>query len=274
MVYLVSLIYLLAILLYFCKIKSNFYYKILCIIFVLPIIFIDLVDVLSPTGYIDIIRMYDEMHTLRILGWDGLNEYNEAPLSKLYLYLISLTGSNHLLSIVNCFFVYFLLLYIIYKVGNKLKIADRINCLGILFIAMSIKYATVNTNIRHPLAITIFFVILMYDLIGHKNRVCCLIGYIVSILLHPSMIILLCIRIISRFSLKYSIIIIGFLGFICINYWEDIPSIILSFTNIDFIVGLVAKQQVYTLRAQDDIEIYSTYWKISSLMINMLGIIF
>ena len=229
---------------------------------------------LSPTGYIDIIRMYDEMHTLRILGWDGLNEYNEAPLSKLYLYLISLTGSNHLLSIVNCFFVYFLLLYIIYKVGNKLKIADRINCLGILFIAMSIKYATVNTNIRHPLAITIFFVILMYDLIGHKNRVCCLIGYIVSILLHPSMIILLCIRIISRFSLKYSIIIIGFLGFICINYWEDIPSIILSFTNIDFIVGLVAKQQVYTLRAQDDIEIYSTYWKISSLMINMLGIIF
>lgn len=275
MVYLMSLIYILCILLYFCRLESKIYYKILCVILTLPVIFIDLVDMLPASGYIDTIRMYDEMHTLRRLGWEGLDEYNEAPLSKLYLYLISLLDINQLLVIITCLVVYFIILYMINKIGYEFKINNKIRCLSILYIVMSIKYISVTTNIRCPLSVAIFFCILMYDLIGQKNKIFCFAGYIISILIHPVTLVLLIIRILGRFSLKNSIVLISCLGFLCIIYWKEIPNIVLSFTDINIISGIMLKQQAYTNRAEDGTgyNILTIYWRMALLALDVLGFI-
>lgn len=272
MIYLMSIIYILCILLYFCRLKSKIYYKLLCAMFILPVIFIDLVQVLNPGVYIDTIRMYDEMHTFRILGWEGIDDYKEAPLSKLYLYIISLADVNQLLPIITCFLVYFILLYIVNKIGNVLEVNNKIKCLAILYMVLSIRYITITTNIRCPLALAMFFCILMYDLLDNKNKIFCIIGYIISILMHPLVLVLVLIRILSKFSLKYTIALIIILGSVCISYWNEIPNIMLNFSNVDIIVGLVAKQQGYTDRAETGAgEIISIYWRILLGMFDILG---
>lgn len=275
MVYLMLYIYIWCILLYFCRMKSQIYYKILVIIFLLPVIFIDLVDMLRLGGYLDIIRMYNEMSILNKFGWNGLEVYGEAPLSKFYLYTISLSNINRLLPIVNVLCVYFSILYVINKIGIKFNISNKIRCLAILYISMSIGYFSVTTNIRHPLAIALFFCVLIYDLIEKKNKIFCFIGYVITILIHPSMIILLLLRMLCNISLKYSLTLIVCLGFICINYWDNILFFMLNITDMDIISAIAIKQQQYTERAETgEGEIISVYWKIALLTINILGMIF
>ena len=90
--------------------------------------------------------------------------------------------------------------------------------------------------------------------------------------MHPLVLVLVLIRILSKFSLKYTIALIIILGSVCISYWNEIPNIMLNFSNVDIIAGLVAKQQGYTDRAETGAgEIISIYWRILLGMFDILG---
>ena len=270
MVYIMALIYSLCIFIYFFNFKSKLYYKILCVIVTLPVIFIDLIDMIRPGMYMDLVRIYEEMKSLNLYGWYGLNEeiYSEAILSKVYLYLIALTGINQLLPIVNTFFVYFLALYMINKMGEKLNIDNKWKNRSILFITLFIYYLNVTTNIRYTLAITICFVVCIYDLILRKNKFICIIGYIFSILLHPGVIIVLFFRVCANFSLKYFFLLSIFLGIAINSYLENILQIALS-NDIGILTSIAFKVSGYAY-GESTFEGFTTIYRVSVMSFDIV----
>lgn len=271
MVYIMALIYSLCILIYFFNFKSKVYYKILCVIMLLPVIFIDLIDMIRPGMYMDLVRMYEEMKSLNLYGWYGISKelYLEAILSKVYLYLVAVTGINSLLPIINTFLVYFLGLYIINKIGNKLLIGNKLINEAILFVTLFMSYFYITTNIRYPLAATICFVMFIFDLLLRKSKIICAIGYIFSILLHPAVIIAIFFRICANYSLKYFIIVASIL-FIIINFYlENVIQILLTF-NIDTVTGIVFKINAYN---EDDFQGFTNFFRLSVIVFDIISIL-
>lgn len=246
MVYIMALIYSLCVLMYFFNFKSKLYYKILCVIVMLPVTFIDLIDMIKPGSYMDLVRMYGEMQSLNLYGWYGLSEeiYSEAILSKVYLYLIAMTGMYQLLPIITTFLVYFLALYMVNKIGEYLNSNNKWINRVILFTVLFTYYLNVSTNIRYTLSATICFVVIIYDIFFRSKRIFCIIGYIFSILIHPAVAIIVFFRICANYSLKYFIIILSVL-FIIINFYlENLIQVLLTF-NFDIITGIVFKINAY-----------------------------
>lgn len=244
MLYLIILMYIIAILLFFFKLKSKTYYKILWILMTIPMIVFDHVEQLKGF-YLDTIRIYKEMDTFRISEWDDITIYSEAPLSKLYLYLVSMLDVNQLLPIINCLLVYGLILYSVNRLGNKLLISNRLKSLALLYIVMFSNYINIYSNIRQPLALALCFLIFILDFYEHKNKIFCLLGYFIASMIHPSLLIIFILRILILFSLKKVLPILIILSIIISNYMENIITLFMTYNN-DFIVGLATKQEAYT----------------------------
>lgn len=271
MVYIMALIYLLCILIYFFNFKSKLYYKILCVIMMLPVIFIDLIDMIRPGMYMDLVRIYGEMQSLNLYGWYGLNEeiYSEAILSKVYLYLIATTGMNQLLPIINTFLVYFLALYMVNMIGKKLNSDNKWINRVILFTTLFIYYFNTTTNIRYTLAATICFIVIIYDIFFHRKKFLCIIGYIFSVLIHPAIIMVVFFRICANYSLKYFIIILSVL-FIIINFYlENIIQVLLTF-NFDIITGIVLKINAYN---ENDFQGFTNFYRLSVIVFDIVAIL-
>lgn len=270
MVYIMALIYSLCILIYFFNFKSKVYYKILCVIMLLPVVFIDFVDMIRPGMYMDLVRMYEEMKALNLYGWYGLNEetYSEAILSKVYLYLIASTGMNQLLPIINTFFVYFLALYMVNMIGKKLNSSNKWINRVILFTTLFISYFNTTTNIRYTLAATICFVVIIYDMFFHRKNFLCIIGYIFSVLIHPAIAMVVFFRICANYSLKYFIIILSVL-FIIINFYlENLIQVLLTF-NLDIITGIVFKINAYN---ENDFQGFTNFYRLSVIIFDVVAI--
>lgn len=244
MLYLIILMYIIAILLFFCKLKSKIYYKILWILMAIPMIVFDHVEQLKGF-YLDTIRIYKEMDIFRISEWDDITIYSEAPLSKLYLYLVSMLDINQLLPIINCLLVYGLILYGVNRLGNKLLISNRLKSLALLYIIMFSNYINIYSNIRQPLALAICFIIFILDFYEHKNKIFCFLGYFLASMIHPSLLIMFVLRILILFSLKKVLPVLIILSIIISNYMENIIALFMTYNN-DFIVGLAMKQEAYT----------------------------
>lgn len=271
MVYIMAVIYSLCILLYFFNFKSRIYYKILCAIVMFPVIFIDLVDMIRPGMYMDLVRIYGEMQTLNLYGWYGLNEeiYSEAILSKVYLYLIAITEIYRLLPIITTFLVYFLALYMVKKIGEYLNSSNKWINRAMLFTVLFIYYLNVSTNIRYTLSVTICFIIIIYDVFFQGKKYWCILGYIFSVLIHPAVAMIIFFRICANYSLKYFIIILSILAVVINFYLENIIQVLLTF-NIDIITGIVFKINAYN---EGDFQGFTNFYRLSVIVFDIVTIL-
>ena len=243
-------LYILYIILYLININNKIYKIFICITLPFPMYFYNPIDVYNYNltgygGYSDAYRIFNEMDLFRHWGWDSVTTYDGAIFSKIYKYFFSLLNDNNILLVFNVFIVYFLALYIIGKMKRYFVSNDKIERFLILYLIIFSNYYMIATNIRQQLALTICFVILFFDLLEKRYFYRCLLGYIAVSLLHPSLLVIILLRMVILLSYK-KILLVGiiFIGF-CYMYLDLIVSILIN-SNIDFLSELAAKQIGYS----------------------------
>lgn len=269
MFYLMILSYMTCFLLYYFHFKSKVFYKLVVFIIAMPVIILDPLEVVNNGYVLDISRIYKEIDIFRIGGWDAYDQYNTVILSKVYIFFFSLLDNNQLLPIINCLLVFFLILYSVNRIGNNLGISEKYKCLSILYVAIMAFYIFITTNIRHPLALAICFYILSYDLIEKKHKKLCFLGYCITSLLHPSIVVFVLCRCIIVFPMKLVILLAVTVGVILYQYMDVLISLLAN-TNILFLQGLAMKQFSYL--TYEFISKYTTFFKVSCLIVDFGGI--
>jgi len=269
MFYLMILSYMTCFLLYYFHFRSKIFYKLIVFVLTLPVIILDPLEVVNKGYVLDITRIYREIDTFRIGGWYAYDQYNAVILSKVYIFLFSLFNNNQLLPIVNCLIVFSLILYSVNRIGNNLGISEKYKCLSILYVSIMAFYIFITTNIRHPLALAICFCILSYDFFEKKHRKLCFLGYCITSLLHPSVVIFILCRCIIIFPMKLVILLVVIVGILIYQY-IDVLIYLLASTNILFLQGLAMKQFSYL--TYEFISKYTTFFKLSCLIVDFGGI--
>ena len=241
---------ILYIMLYLIHIDNKIYKMFICMTLPLPIYFYNPIDVYKYNltgygGYSDAYRIFNEMDLFRCWGWDSVTTYDGAIFSKIYIYFFSLLNNNNILLSFNVFIVYFLALYIIGKMKKYFISNDKVERFLILYLIIFSNYFIIATNIRQQLALTICFVILFFDLLEKRYFYRCLLGYVVVILLHPSLLVIVLLRMATVLSYKKILMaaIVFFGG--CYMYLDLIINILIN-SNIDFLSELAAKQIGYS----------------------------
>lgn len=192
---------------------------------------------------VDLVRYFDELENFRFFG-DSYEGYMSQPLSRYYLMFFSNFNSNHWLPCITAFIIYLVNLILIYKIGKRNDYSMSVIAIGMItFIALN-DYFSAIAAIRYPMAMTLFFLVLYWDLFCHIKFSKIL--YIIPILFHPGTSLLLLARIMSQGRLKYSL----FFGIACIavlvSGFDWIFDYIINYTDSIFFTGLQAKTLSYT----------------------------
>lgn len=256
MYYLLLSMYIIYIVLFFIKIKSSFYWKIINLTIPIPIIFFDPIETYIIKGYyVDTVRIFNEINLFRENGWTGTDIYDNFILSKVYIFMFSYLDKdyNFLLPVINAFIIYFLVFFILKKAARYFDVSDNILKYSILYATLMASYFNITTNIRYSLAIAILLICIFYDLIKQKYRIICFAMYFIILMLHPGTIIIFIVRILvilPKIISVFIILIILFLG------GETITSL-LSLLPIDVVLGMIAKLDAYSdVNAVQNITIY------------------
>ena len=205
-------------------------------------------DAVKTGGGVDLVRYFGELEKFRFLG-DNYEGYSSQPLSRYYLMFFSNFDSNHWLPCITAFIIYFINLILIYKIGKQSNYSKSIIAIGfITFVSFNDYFGTINT-IRYPLAVTLFFLVMYWDLF------CCIrfskFLYIVPILFHPGVSIFLLARIMSQGRFKYSLGFGAIFIAIFVSGFDKIFDYLISYTDSlfgtsVFAIGLQAKTLSYT----------------------------
>lgn len=269
MYYLLVLMYIIYIILFFMKIKSSLYWKIINLTIPVPIIFFDPIETNIIKGYyVDTVRIFNEINLFRENGWNGTDVYDNIILSKIYIFVYSYLDKdyNFLLPVINAFIIYFLVFFVLKKVAEYFDINDNVLKCSILYATLMASYFNITTNIRYPLAIAILLICIFYDLIRQKYKIICFIMYFIILMLHPGTIIIFIVRLLVALPKIISVFIFLMILFLGGN---TIISL-LSLLPLDIVVGMIAKLDAYSdVNAELEVTSYSL---VTNLSIN-IGII-
>ncbi len=205
-------------------------------------------DAVKVGSGVDLVRYFNELENFRFFGAD-YEGYLSQPLSRYYLLFFSQFDSNSFLPGVTAFFIYGINLFLIYKIGQMFHYSNSIISVGlIVFIAFNDYFSTINL-IRYPMAMTLFFLILYWDMFCSIKITRLL--YIIPILFHPGMVLMVLVRFVSLGNVKQSIIlglgacILFFFGFD--SFFDSLISATDSLLGTSiFAAGLQAKTLSYT----------------------------
>lgn len=256
MYYLLVSFYIVYIFLFFVKVKSNFYWKIINFTIPIPIIFFDPIETYIIKGhYVDTVRIFNEINLFRENGWTGTDVYDNFILSKIYIFVFSYLDKdyNFLLPVINAFIIYFLVFLVLRKIAEYIDVNNNILKCSILYTTLMASYFNITTNIRYPLAISLLLICIFYDLIRQKHRIICFVMYFVILMLHPGTFIIFIVRLLvslPKMISAFIFLMILFLG-------GDTIISLLSLLPMDVILGMIAKLDAYSdANAEQTITIY------------------
>lgn len=213
---------------------------------------------------VDLCRHFESLDLIRLGLDEGL--YIEAPMSAVYFKVIAyLFDDNSFLPLISVLLNYGLVFFTFNKFFRLLKLDTSLQRFAICMILMCEVFFGVANNIRYPLAITILFMGLYFDIV--KNYMFSLFLYCLSVLMHPGVGMLLIVRCVSFIKLKYSIMCIAILTLLMSNYLETILEVLISFLSPfpDFQVLLLAISLKGVAYSSGDI--YTIYFVFSLLTI-------
>ena len=182
---------------------------------------------LEPLKSLDIYRYYTHIDIAQQNGLFFIfnhNDYSTLPVAGLYISIFALLKNKFLLPMVTCFCYYFFISNIVIdysQKNNKSKIGTMIFL--ILFYTVS-NYLGVISGIRNPMAISLFSYVLYKDLIMNSNFKKCLVVYVLLCMFHPSVLIMLIIRLFLILNRKFDKIICAFL-----LLWTSLKNLLISF---------------------------------------------
>lgn len=202
----------------------------------------------KPVIAADLYRHYEMLDKLRCYGleyfeitkWDTLWIWN------IYAYTISLMNNNGFLPAITIFIGYYCMFTTIHKAMIKFNLRKLDAIKAFIFFILCFNYVEILGGIRNMLAFCIFSHCIYIDLIENKNKIICMIVYLLLCFLHSSMFVFLLIRMSIFIKNRYIYRIISIL-LLCWSFF--LPSILYmlnSLSNIDFFGLLLTQVQGYT----------------------------
>lgn len=199
------------IIIFFIVISLKCSYDVIRLINVIICIILSLIAYrILPSPSLDLYRYYSHIQAAQYYGLDFIfnhPDYNSLPVAALYVSLFAILKNKFLLPSMTCFIYYFFITNLVITY-SKQRGKDRIGLtLSLILIYTVSNYLGVVSGIRNSLAISVFIYILYKDLLFHSRFLYCFIGYILLSFFHPSILILLFLRIILFINEKFDCII-------------------------------------------------------------------
>ena len=163
-----------------------------------------------PSPSLDLYRYYSHIQSAQFYGLDYIfnyPDYKSLPVAAMYISLFVILKNKCLLPLITCFIYYFFITNIVITYARRNR-KDKLGLVISLILIYAVgSYLGVVSGIRNPLAISVFIYILYKDLLFRSKFLYCLIGYILLSFFHPSVLILLFLRIILFIDKKFDRII-------------------------------------------------------------------
>lgn len=199
--------------------------------------------------YTDLVRFFQTLDAIKGASFNNnitiYQEYNNFPVMKLLLYIISQTGIKQLLPFISSFIFYGSFGIFIAKISERYNVPSKTMGLAFFSFICLFNFKMVISNIRCPIGDAIFMLTLYYDFFTSSKKKWCIIGYLISCAIHPIFILFTLLRLIFNLSNRvtsklFYVFILSYSWFI--NYaFEFIGKL----TNIELFSYLSTKMDYY-----------------------------
>jgi hypothetical protein len=202
---------------------------------------------IAPTPDLDLYRYYDTLDLLKRSGFvAGLSQIwsSSDPLSYSLLFIVASIFNNHAVTLMAALIDYSVFFYMIFDYSKERKLGG--SATGAVLIFFLAAYNVVNsfTGIRFALGVSLFLIALYLDVVK-KRRLPSILLYVISPLLHTSMITLLMLRVAAGIFRKKSSIFqycIVFVAGLSTAFLQQISQVL---SSVPFLDILSSRADVY-----------------------------
>lgn len=218
-------------------------------------------------NYTDLYRFFKTLDAIKELPFKNdvsiFQEYNNIPVMKVILFLISRVQINQLLPFIACAIFYGVTGVFIVKISMRYKISSKMTALIFLMFVCAFNYTMVVSNIRCPVGDAIFMLTLYYDILKKPRTKLYLLGYLICWGIHPMFIMFTGLRILLLLVNKITDRILYLLVLVYGGVIAYVIDFINRFSNIEFFDYLSMK-----------LDYYVNYWnKSNELLLVMTGLL-
>lgn len=253
--------------------------KILKYVLVLAVIYLAwLAYHFEPTPGNDLLYHFKMIELAKSVNWSGLvAHYQFASNPGLYvIYLVvSKLPSAHWLSVVVVLIVYSIVFFIIYDCQNVFPAFDKDGnelysiAIAITYVVFTMHYTYIISGVKNNMAFAIFVLATYLELVRKKKPILCWGLIIVALLIHPSITLLILVRLIAysikRWNNIFWLIVLLLFPAILYQFWGGIGQ-----SNSDFVNNALGKVALYIFDAEEsNAGVYPTLW-IRFLMSSLL----
>ena len=222
----------------------------------------------EPTSGNDLLYHFRMIEFAQNAGWAGLVvHYQFASNPALYViyYFISKLPSVHWLPVLVVFIVYGVMFYIAYdsqivfqtfnEEGKKIYSVG----IAIAYMVFTMHYTYIISGVKNNMAFTIFVLATYLELVKKKNPILCWGLIIIALLIHPSIGLLIFVRLIAysvkRWNNSLWLIILLLFPTILYRFWGNVDQ-----TNSEFINNTLGKWQCIYLMPKKQILVFTQFF--------------
>lgn len=213
----------------------------------------------EPTSGNDLLYHFRMIKLAKYAGWEGLVvDYQFASNPALYViyYFISKLPSVHWLPVLVVFIVYGVMFYIAYdsqivfqafnEEGKKIYSVG----IAIAYMVFTMHYTYIISGVKNNIAFTIFVLATYLELVKKKNPILCWGLIIIALLIHPSIGLLIVVRLIAysvkRWNNSLWLIILLLFPTIIYRFLGNVDQ-----TNSEFVNNILGKVAIYIFDAEE-----------------------
>lgn len=245
------LILIIAFVLSFTTITKYKYFYVIIITVLLSVLafFFNPVAALENGNYTDLYRFFKTLDAIKGLPFDNsipiFQEYNNIPVMKVVLFLISRVQINQLLPFMACLIFYGLTGVFIVKISMIYEISSKMVSLAFLIFVCVFNYKMVITNIRCPIGEVIFILTLYYDILKKPKSKLYLLGYLICWGIHPIFLLFTVLRVLLLLMNKVTDKILYIIVLVYALFIASFIELINSFSSIEFFGYISMKLDYY-----------------------------
>ncbi|MGL4990801.1 MAG: EpsG family protein [Sarcina sp.] len=222
----------------------------------------------NPLPRDDLYRYFKDIDDMRNGGWyyaTHLAIYRATPVINMIFYIVSLTNTNSLLTVISTFVIFAIIFKVTYDFVYKKNISiQMISLYYLVFLSMMpLRYAI--SGVRNQMAFAILFYGIYRSRILKKTGIINIIIYLVAASIHTSSWIIIILLIATRFKFIDKIKYFMLAGIILIGPILEI----LSKTGISVLVTFYEKFEVYSGAHTANIKLMSAYFIILIILFYM-----
>lgn len=191
----------------------------------------------------DIIRYFEWAETLGKLSLSEAFSYQIRGESKLYFLNILLwaggkLGDVHIIPAVSVFIVYYICFYITCDAAYKNNIPSKYGFFYIVFSLLTLNFYAITNNIRNVLGFCIVGMAVYRDLLQKKRNIKTWLLYILPLFLHPSVLVLVLLRLFLLIPGNYKILLLLLVSQV-MKITELLYGILFNVSSNNLIISLV-----------------------------------